>query len=208
MLQLRKLVVGSWAVNCYLVVDGGTNQAVLVDPGEEAKKILAWVKDVNIDRILLTHGHFDHVGALEAVREALGVSVGMHPADQEYFNLKADFDLEHGDMIPIGNGQLQVVFVPGHTPGSVAFILVEEGGFSQVIVGDAIFPGGPGKTEDHAALRTSLESLQREIFAWDDAVQLYPGHGDTTTVEVERPYFEAFIAKPLSPDVFGDVSWR
>ncbi len=208
MLQLNKLVVGSWAVNCYLVVDEATNQAVLIDPGEEAEKILAWIREVRVERILLTHGHFDHVGALEAVREALDVPVGIHPADQTHFELKADFDLEHGDLIPIGEGQLRVVFVPGHTPGSVAFILGRDAEFSQVVVGDAIFPGGPGRTEDNAALQTLLDALQREVFAWDDAVQLYPGHGEATTVGAERPEFEAFVAKTLPLDLFGDISWR
>ncbi|MBN1450227.1 MAG: MBL fold metallo-hydrolase [Anaerolineales bacterium] len=208
MLQLKKLVVGSWAVNCYLVVDEATNRAVLIDPGEEADKILAWVEHVDVERILLTHGHFDHVGALEAVREALDVPVGIHPADQVHFGLDADFDLKHGDIIPVGVSHLQVVFIPGHTPGSVAFILAEEEGFSWVVVGDAIFPGGPGKTVDNAALQTLLDALQREVFVWEDIVQLYPGHGDATTVGVERPDFEAFVAKDLPPELFGDVSWR
>jgi hydroxyacylglutathione hydrolase len=131
MLQLEKLVVGSWGVNCYLVIDEATKHAVLVDPGDEAEKILAWVEkqDVSIERILLTHGHFDHVGALDAVRKALNVLVGLHKADQAHFGLDADFDLEHGDRVEVGEGYLQVVFIPGHTPGSVAFILAEGDGF-------------------------------------------------------------------------------
>jgi glyoxylase-like metal-dependent hydrolase (beta-lactamase superfamily II) len=131
--------------------------------------------------ILLTHGHADHVGALEEVRNALGVPVGIHPADADAFGLRADFSLSDGKVVEVGRSQVSVVHVPGHTPGSVCLRLD-----GHAVVGDAIFPGGPGHTISAEALEQSLGSLHRTIFVWADEIELHPGHGGTTTVGAER----------------------
>jgi glyoxylase-like metal-dependent hydrolase (beta-lactamase superfamily II) len=96
-----------------------------------------------------------------------------------------------------------VVHVPGHTPGSVCLRLGK-----QVIVGDAIFPGGPGHTTSPEALTQSLESLARRVFRWPDATELFPGHGSSTTVGAERESFEAFLAAERPANLCGDVAWR
>jgi glyoxylase-like metal-dependent hydrolase (beta-lactamase superfamily II) len=134
--------------------------------------------------------------------------VGIHPADADAFGLRPDFTLEDGDTIDFMGEELRVIHVPGHTPGSVIFGLIERGEFHRAIVGDAIFPGGPGHTETPQNLVTSLDSLARTVFTWGDEVILYPGHGDSTTVGEERAAFNAFRAGPLPPDLCGDVTWR
>ncbi len=103
---------------------------------------------------------------------------------------------------------LGIVHLPGHTPGSIGLQLIEESNFKRVVVGDAIFPGGPGQTSTPADLGLSLDTLARTVFTWPDSTELYPGHGVHTTVGAERAAFEAFRAKPLPPDLYGDVSWR
>jgi hydroxyacylglutathione hydrolase len=206
-IQNKKLVVGSYQSNCYLLEDTVTGTGVLVDAGDEAEAILQWVAGVKVTHILITHGHSDHVGALGEVRRALGCPVGMHPQDAEAFQLDLDFALEQGTRIELGSSHLEVHTIPGHTPGSVAFAIREEI-FHRAIVGDAIFPGGPGHTTSPEALRQSLDSLERTIFTWGDNVELYPGHGVSTTVGAEREAFETFRAKPLPPDLYGDVLWR
>ncbi|NIS80536.1 MAG: MBL fold metallo-hydrolase [Anaerolineales bacterium] len=208
MLELRVLPVGEFQSNCYLVVDASSGQGVLIDAGDQVEAILHWIKPVKVNQILVTHGHSDHVGALESLRQALGVPVGIHPADVASFGLEADFTLHEGDSLVVGGGSLQVIHIPGHTPGSVAFKVEDAEGVRRAVVGDAIFPGGPGHTKTPEDLVTSLDSLARTVFTWADEVVLYPGHGDPTTVGEEREAFEAFRSLTLPPDLSGDVTWR
>lgn len=202
-LELQRLAVGPWPMNCYLVRCSETGQVAIVDPGEDANTILEAVSPGSACCILLTHAHPDHVGALDIAREATGVPVGIHPADAEMFNVAGDFPLLDGMEVMVGRGRLVVAHVPGHTPGSVCLRL---GG--RVLVGDAIFPGGPGHTDSPAALAQSLISLGETVFAWPDETELWPGHGDSTTVGAERADFERFLAEDHPPDLCGDVAWR
>ncbi len=208
MLELKVHPVGEYQSNCYLLVSPKTHQGILIDAGDDAQEILRFVESLEITQILITHGHDDHVNALEIVRGALDAPVGIHPADVDEFGLRPDFLLEGGDVFDFAGEEIRVSHVPGHTPGSVIFGLSDRVEIQRAIVGDAIFPGGPGHTETHQALLTSLDSLARTVFTWRDEVILYPGHGEPTTVGEERAAFEAFRAGLLSPDLCGDVTWR
>ncbi len=204
-LELRMLTVGGWQENCYLLVDRETSEAVLIDPGAEAGRILEWLADVTVRSILLTHAHQDHVGALAEVRAALGVRVGLHPGEKglaEKYSVAPDFELNAGDVVRLGAHAIRVFHTPGHTPGGVCLRFD-----ARALVGDAIFPGGPGHTKTPEELNESLASLQRTVFTWPDETTLYPGHGRPTTVGQERPGFEAFLARPRPVDLCGDVSW-
>ena len=207
MIELRVMPVGEYQANCYLLVETELGEGILVDPGDEAQKILDWIGNTNVTRLLLTHGHSDHVGALHAVKQALGVKAGIHPADVETFSIRADYELSPGDIFTLGDAHIEVVHVPGHTPGSVALKLIEADGFHHALSGDAIFPGGPGHTQTPEALATALESLTHTVFTWSDSVRLHPGHGESTTVGAERAAFETFRDKPHPPDLCGDVTW-
>jgi hydroxyacylglutathione hydrolase len=203
LLELQRLQVGPWPMNCYLVRCPQTGRLAIVDPGEDAPAILAAVDGAAVCCILLTHAHPDHVGALEAVRQATGAPVGLHPADGVAFGLDGDLPLLDGMEIEVGNGRLVVSHVPGHTPGSVCLRLD-----GQALVGDAIFPGGPGHTDSPQALAQSLISLGQTVFTWPNATRLYPGHGEHTTVGAERAAFERFVAADHPPELCGDVTWR
>lgn len=201
--ELQRIQVGPWPMNCYLLRCPVSGETAIVDPGADAETILMAVNDSRVCSILLTHGHPDHVGALEAVRNTLEVPVGIHPADVEAFGLQADFYLVGGTGVEVGRSPVIIVHVPGHTPGSVCLRLN-----GRAVVGDAIFPGGPGHTTSPEALQESLESLRREIFGWADDVELHPGHGSFTTVGAERAAFERFVASERPADLCGDVAWR
>jgi len=202
-LELQRLEVGPWPMNCYLVCCPSTGQIAVVDPGADAESIMAAVAARQVCCMLLTHGHPDHVGALEALRKAYAVPVGIHRADAEAFDLSADLSLLDGMAVPVGQGYVTVAHVPGHTPGSICLRLN-----GRVLVGDAIFPGGPGHTVSPEGLTQSVESLGRTVFAWSDDTELYPGHGGPTTVGAERAAFEGFLLADHPPDLCGDVTWR
>ena len=202
-LDLHRLEVGPWPMNCYLIRCRVTKEAAIVDPGADATGILEGVGEATVRCILLTHAHPDHVGALDQVRQATGAPVGLHPADAEQFGVEADFPLLPGMEIEIGEGRVVAYHVPGHTPGSVAFLLN-----GQAVVGDAIFPGGPGHTASPEALAQSLFSLGEYVFTWPDATELHPGHGTFTTIGAERASFERFLATDPPPGLCGDVTWR
>lgn len=204
-LELSILPVGEWQANACLLVDPATREAALIDPGAEAGRLLEWARDVSIRSILLTHAHPDHLGAVNEARRALGAPVLLHPADWELaasFGVTPDGPLNGGDALAVGGQTLRAVHTPGHTPGSVCLRFDE-----RAIVGDAIFPGGPGRTNTPEELETSLASLREAVFTWPDHTVLYPGHGPATTVGRERPGFEAFLARPRPAGLYGDVTW-
>ncbi|MFN2290451.1 MAG: MBL fold metallo-hydrolase [Anaerolineae bacterium] len=202
-LGLERVELGPWPMNCYLIRCPATWSVAIVDPGADTQQILEALGEDEPCCILLTHGHPDHVGALDDVRQATGIPVGIHPADASRFQIEADFPLLDGMEVQVGERLVRVVHAPGHTPGSVCLRL---GG--EVLVGDVIFPGGPGHTESHLALRQSLRSLSATVFTWADETGLHPGHGQSTTVGAERQAFEAFMNSEHPPDLHGDVSWR
>ncbi len=206
-LDITRLALGEWGTNCYILTFGPTRDGLIVDPAAEPERILEAVADLNVSAILLTHAHPDHVAALDEVRQALDIQVGLHPADAQAFGIQADFDLLDGDKIVLGTSALTVYHVPGHTPGSAIF-LSDAHKPGRAIVGDAIFPGGPGHTKTPQALAQALDSLARTVFTWPDDTQLYPGHGQSTTVGAEREAFETFLAAPRPDDLHGDVTWR
>jgi glyoxylase-like metal-dependent hydrolase (beta-lactamase superfamily II) len=207
MLNLKRLALGSFQTNCYLLDDPESGTGILVDPGAEPARILNWIGAVTIEKIIITHGHSDHVGALAEVRASLACPVGGHQVDADAFGLHFDFTLGSGDRVELGSAAVEIHAIPGHTPGSIALAL-DESVFRRAIVGDAIFPGGPGRTQSHEDLKQLLDALAVTVFTWPDEVVLHPGHGEATTVGDERMAFERFRKQTLPTDIYGDVTWR
>ena len=199
---VERLEVGPWPMNCYLVRSSTAGPVAVVDPGQDGDAILTAVGDNQVCCVLLTHAHPDHIGALDAVRRVTGAPVGIHPADSVVFDVEADFPLLHGTVVEVGQVRLSVSHVPGHTPGSVCLRLS-----GQALVGDAVFPGGPGHTDTPAGLARSLSSLSETVFIRSDDTVLYPGHGNSTTGGAERWDFERFVAAERSTGLCGDVNW-
>ena len=196
--------VGPWPMNTYAVVCDITQASAIIDPGADADEILAMVEGTRVDKILLTHGHPDHVGALEAVKETTGAPVYLHPADGEKFNVKYDLSLEGMEYIDVGKQQLRTFHTPGHTPGQTCFDL----GDKRIVVGDTLFVNGPGHTRSAKDFSTTIEMIQEVVFAWPDETEFFPGHGPIGKIGEERPAIEAFIEKGWPQDLHGDVTWK
>jgi len=201
-IQIEKLELGPFGTNAYILVCRNTAQSVVVDAPADAGKILQLLKETSPRYILITHNHMDHTGALSDLKSALGVPIAAHPADAGRLPVSADQLLNDGDVITFGDVQLSVLHTPGHTPGSICFLTG-----NYLIAGDTIFPDGPGKTGSPADFKKIVESLTGKIFVLPDDTQIFSGHGKSTILKKERRAFEAFSARPLDPNICGDVLW-
>ncbi len=164
---------------------------------------MARLKGHHPQHILITHGHVDHVAGLPELKSFLNVPVAVHRADASALPLPADVFLQDGEIVFCGILQLQVMHTPGHTPGSLCFLVD-----GHLIAGDTLFPGGPGHTRSPEDLRQILESITRKILTLPDETMVLPGHGQGTILGKEKQAFQAFSARPQPPDLCGDVLWE
>ena len=181
-MEIKRLEVGFFENNCYILICRQTRQSVIIDPAAEAKRILQETVGTEVQYILITHGHMDHIGALEEVGNQIASPVGIHTLDARALKKPPDLFLKDGQTLTFGNISLRVLHTPGHSPGSVCFQSGEI-----LFSGDTIFPNGPGNTSIPGAnYREILRSIHSKIFTLPDETILYPGHGLETTVEREK----------------------
>lgn len=189
--EIRKFSVGPMDNNVYLIRDAGTDQALIVDAANDADRILAEIDGLDIVGIFTTHGHGDHWQALDAVAEATGAPVWLHPDDAGMVPRAADEAAQDGATIAVGQLQVRLIHAPGHTPGSTSLLLG-----SHLFTGDTLFPGGPGNTfGDADAFGQIMDSLETKLFTLPDDTWVYPGHGDDTTLGKERPSLPEWRAR-------------
>lgn len=192
MLEITKLAVGPYDNDSYVVSCNDTSTAVVIDAAAEAERILEACRGLDVKSVLTTHGHHDHIGALDPVKDALGVPWYLHPADIDIAGRSPDELLTDGQMIQFGRVALHVIHTPGHTPGSVSFVFEPEDQ-SEIHVlfsGDTLFPGGPGATRwDYSSFPQIMDSIEGKLFArLPDEALVHPGHGPSTTIGAERPH--------------------
>jgi hydroxyacylglutathione hydrolase len=202
-LDYRIIPVTPFQQNCTLIWCRETGEGAVIDPGGEAERILAVLPELEIRlvRVLLTHGHLDHVGAAADLAGRLGIAIeGPHRDDEFLFRglatqcemfgfppLQPFYPgrwLEAGDLIRLGNQDLSVIHCPGHTPGHIVFFDAE-GRLAQV--GDVLFRGSIGRTDfPRGSHRDLLRSIRERLFPLGDDVRFIPGHGPMSTFGVER----------------------
>jgi len=196
------LPVGPLACNCAIVVDEETGNAAVVDPGDEAERILAALgrAGANAVELLHTHAHFDHIAGSAAVHRATGASIRLHPGDRFLYDMLREqgrifgfrFEdpvavtrpLEDGEEISIGSSAIRVIHTPGHSPGSVCFLA---GGDEVLFSGDTLFRESIGRTDLWGGSFPEIErSIRERLYALPEALRVVPGHGEETTIGWER----------------------
>ncbi|MEZ4589973.1 MAG: MBL fold metallo-hydrolase [Chloroflexota bacterium] len=204
-LQLETRQVGPWSMNTYALICPDSNQSVLIDPGDDPEILQEMLGSSQPIAILLTHTHPDHIGALDVMRQRLGVPVlgndGPHEPGGK--DIQADRWLRGGDVVQVGGFRLTAVYAPGHIGDQICFVLNDD---HRVIVGDTIFDGGPGRTWSSDGFKTTLETLRNVVLPWPDDTVCYPGHGPSFRLGDRRAEIEAFLAKDHG-DFYGDATW-
>ncbi len=179
--EVHKVVVGPYENNVFVVRCRHTGDAVLLDAANEHELLLDLCKALGVRTVLETHGHWDHIQAVPAVRDA-GYMVGVTAEDAAMLP-SYDYLLEDDSIIEVGRLKLHTITTPGHTPGSICFKLVDK---PLLFSGDTLFPGGPGKTET-GDFETIIESIDRRLFTLPSDTLVLPGHGLDTLIADEQP---------------------
>ena len=189
-LEIHKIVVGPFENNVFVLRCRHTGDAVLLDAANEHERLLDLAAALNVRRVLETHGHWDHIQAIPEMRDA-GYSVGVTAEDAAMLD-SYDELIEHDTVIEVGDLRVRTILTPGHTPGSMCFVVE---GKPLLFSGDTLFPGGPGNTSlEGGDFDTIIESVDRLLFARlsPDTIVM-PGHGDDTTIGAEAPQLQSWI---------------
>lgn len=187
--EVHAVVVRPVENNVFIVRCTATGEGLLIDAANEHERLLELCQVLNVQKVVETHGHWDHIQAVPAVREA-GISVAITSADAEMLPSYDELLLDE-DVIEIGRLRLRTVATPGHTPGSMCFQLE---GTPLLFSGDTLFPGGPGATKfEGGDFPTIIESIDRRLFTLPAETIVLPGHGSWTTVAAERPHLDEWI---------------
>ena len=190
--EVHRFVVGPLANNVYVVRCRRSGVATLIDAANEHERLLRVASGLGVTSVLETHGHWDHIGAVDEVRLA-GIDVWVREEDA---TLLPSYDhlLDDDTVHRVGDLRLRVIHTPGHTPGSVSFYLE---GTPLLFTGDTLFPGGPGNTTfeggDFATIIHSIE--QRILRVYGDTTVIWPGHGAPSTLGVERPHLDEWVER-------------
>ena len=189
-LEIHKVVVGPMDNNVFVLRCRHTGDAVLLDAANEHERLLDLARSLGVRRVLETHGHWDHIQAVPELREA-GYSVGVTAEDAAMLD-SYDEIIDDDTTIAVGRLTLRTIHTPGHTPGSMCFVVE---GKPLLFSGDTLFPGGPGNTSfEGGDFDTIIESLDRRLFAplAADTIVM-PGHGDDTTIGAESPHLQEWV---------------
>jgi len=194
-MRIEILISKPFEVNSYLIL--GKGEVIIIDPFE-AEKVLREIKNYKLKYILLTHGHIDHISAVNKIKKETGAKIGIHKGDSsllvnskdnlakkfglKFKSIKEDFFLEDEQILNFENKKIKVIHTPGHTKGSVCFLLDKI-----LFSGDTLFKGSIGRVDlPGGNLEQEISSIKNKIFKLDDKIKILPGHGESTTISEEK----------------------
>jgi hydroxyacylglutathione hydrolase len=201
-LNVQRLETSPYGTNTYIVTCKTSKESVLIDAPGETERVLQGLGGTVPQYLLITHNHFDHTGALKSLIKELQIPVAAHAADASQLPVSPDIYLEDGDHLTFGKHALWTLHTPGHTAGSLCFLLKD-----LLFSGDTLFPHGPGRTADSEAFRQIITSLETKIFVLPDETRVFPGHGEATRLGVEKKEYAVFSGKSHSSMLCGDIVW-
>jgi len=200
-MKIKRIVVGMHESNTYIISDDNTNEALIIDPGDEAKVIMKYIDrdQLQLKGIILTHYHLDHIGAAEKLRKKYDCPIYAHKKELDglkdekinqsfqygkTISVVADKAISDGDEINIGSLNLMVIHTPGHTPGGICLKLIDT---NVVFTGDTIFSDDLGRTDLAGGSEEMMrKSITNKVSKWSDETIIYPGHGETSTMNEVR----------------------
>ena len=191
--EVHKVVVGPFDNNVFVVRCRRSGEAVLIDAANEHEQLLALCQRLGVKRVLETHGHWDHIQAIPALREA-GYQVGVTAADAPRLKeVGYDVFIDDEEVIEVGDLRLRAIHNPGHTEGSISFHVVDT---PLLFTGDTLFPGGPGNTQlEGGDFATIIDSIDNKLFTFAAETIVLPGHGLDTTIGAERPQLASWVER-------------
>ena len=191
--EVHKVVVGPFDNNVFVVRCRRTGDAVLIDAANEHEQLLQLCRRLGVKRVLETHGHWDHIQAVPAMRDA-GYEVAVTAADAPRLkDVGYDVFIDDAEIIEVGDLRLLAIHNPGHTEGSISFQVVDT---PLLFTGDTLFPGGPGNTKlEGGDFATIISSIDNKLFTFPAETIVLPGHGLDTTIGAERPQLSQWVAR-------------
>ena len=192
-LEIHRLVVGPYDNNVFVLRCRETGDAVLIDAANEHDKLLELCQRLGVRRVLETHGHWDHIQAVPAMREA-GFEVAVTQKDAPRLaDVGYDVFIDDAEIIEVGRLRLHAIHNPGHTPGSVSFKIEDA---PLLFTGDTLFPGGPGNTTfEGGDFATIIDSIDNKLFTFPAETVILPGHGVDSTIGKERPHLQEWVGR-------------
>ena len=188
-LEIHKVVVGPMDNNVFVLRCRQSGEGLLIDAANEHELLLDLCKNLNVQQVIETHGHWDHIQAVPQVRDA-GYSVHITQADAHMLD-SYDEILEDDCVISVGRIKLETILTPGHTPGSMCFKVSDK---PILFSGATLFPGGPGATQfEGGNFEKIIESIDKRLFILDKETVVLPGHGENTTIGDERPHLDEWV---------------
>lgn len=195
-LIITKISVGPMDNNAYFLRCRATGDELLIDAAAEPRRLIDTVGDGPLRTVVTTHAHRDHWDALADVVAATGAETVAHRSDADDIAVPTSRLVAHGDTVAVGDAELTVIHIAGHTPGSIVLLYDDPHGMPHLFTGDSLFPGGPGKTATVQDFQTIMDDLQRKVFdSLPAETWFYPGHGNDSTLGAEYPSIPEWLAR-------------